>query len=64
MAPTQGQTAILEGKDDLLTVIIAKESVRSEAHSEPHVSPAQADPVLYGALDDGRDHGGSFPRNA
>jgi hypothetical protein len=51
MSPAQGQTAILEGKDDVPTVLIAPENMRSEAHSELHMGSAQTGAVLDRALD-------------
>jgi hypothetical protein len=59
MRPTQGQTAILEGKDDVLTISIATENMRSEAHSELHMGSGQTGAVVNGLLDDGPGY--SFP---
>ena len=60
MRPAQGQTTILEGKDDALTSFIAPENMRSEAHSELHMGSGQTDAIVNGLLDDGRAC--SFPR--
>jgi hypothetical protein len=51
MSPAQGQTAILEGKDDVPTVLIAPENMRREAHSELHMRSAQTGAVLDRVLD-------------
>jgi hypothetical protein len=52
MRSPQGQTAILEGKDDVPTVLIAPENMRSEGHSELRMGSAQTGAVL----DRARDH--------
>jgi hypothetical protein len=62
MRPAQGQTAILEGKDDVLPVLIAPENMRSEAHSELHMGSAQTGAIVDGLLNDGRTCQVSFPR--
>jgi hypothetical protein len=51
MRSPQGQTAILEGKDDVATVPIAPANMRSEAHSELHMGSAQTGAMLDRALD-------------
>jgi hypothetical protein len=63
MRPTQGQTAVFEGQDAALSVLIAAKSVRREAHSEPYVGAAQACALFYRLPDhvDGRN--GSFLRH-
>jgi hypothetical protein len=39
MGPPQGQTAILESENDVSTVLITAESMRSEAHPELDMFP-------------------------
>src|SRR4051794_17987403 len=51
MRPPQGETAILEAEDAVLTVLIAPKSMRSEAHSELHMGSAQTAAILDRALD-------------
>lgn len=63
MRPAQGQAAILEGKDDVPTVLIAPENMRSEAHSKLDMGSAQTDAVVDGLLDDGRACQVSCPRS-
>src|SRR6185437_12371298 len=53
MRPTQGHTAIFEGKDAAPAVLITAERMRSEAHPELNMESAQACPVLDRAPDHG-----------
>jgi hypothetical protein len=57
----QGQTAILEGQDDLRAHLILKESVRSDAYSESHVGATQTCSVFDRALNESDRSGESFP---
>jgi hypothetical protein len=53
MCLSQGQTAILEGEDDVPTAFITAEDMRSEAHSELDMRAAQACPISDRHLNDG-----------
>lgn len=53
MCSTCGHTAVLKGNDDGPVLVIAAESMRSEAHSERHVGSPQACSVADCAPDDG-----------
>ena len=52
MRPTQGQAAVLEGNDAEPAILIAAESMRSEAHSERHMGTPQARTIPDRLLND------------
>jgi hypothetical protein len=61
MRPTQGQAAVFEGNDAEPAILIAAESMRSEAHSERHMGAPQARTIPDRLLNDAA-HGPCSPR--